>query len=95
MNDLDIGLSYDEDVKKVYTTLTEACERIKTFENIEDCIFKGTQGFDDSAIRYRVRFFCKPINRPDTRRAVIREIQKSLNEANIKIPYNQIVVHTK
>ncbi len=93
MNDLDIGLSYDEDVKKVYTTLTEVCERIKTIENVEDCIFKGTQGFDNSAIRYRVRFFCKPINRPDTRRAVIREIQKGLDEANIQIPYNQIVVH--
>jgi small conductance mechanosensitive channel len=94
MNDVDVPLSYDEDVKKIYETLTEVCERIKKIDTVEDSVFKGTQGFDDSAIRYRVRFFCKPINRPDTKRAVMREIQKGLDEAGIKIPYNQLDVHT-
>lgn len=94
MNDIDVGLSYDEDVKKVYETLTEVCERVKKLENVEDSMFKGTQSFDDSVINYRVRFFCKPINRPDTKRAVMREIQKGLDEAGIKIPYRQLDVHT-
>ena len=94
MNDVDVPLSYDEDVKKIYETLTEVCEKIKKIDTVEDSVFKGTQGFDDSAIRYRVRFFCKPINRPDTKRAVMREIQKGLDEAGIKIPYNQLDVHT-
>lgn len=94
MNDIDVGLSYDEDVKKVYETLTEVCERVKKLENVEDSMFKGTQSFDDSVINYRVRFFCKPINRPDTKRAVMREIQKGLDEAGIKIPYKQLDVHT-
>lgn len=94
MVDIDLGLSYDEDVKKVYKTLTAVCERAKKLENVEDCMFKGTQNFDDSAIIYKVRFFCKPINRPDTRRAVIREIQKGLDEAGIQIPYRQLVVHS-
>lgn len=93
--DIDIGLSYDEDVKKVYQTLSEVCERIKKLDNVEDCVFKGTQNFDESAIIYKVRFFCKPINRPDTRRAAIREIQNGLNEAGIKIPYRQLVVHNE
>ncbi len=94
MNDIDVGLSYDEDVKKVYETLTEVCERVKKIDNVEDSMFKGTQSFDDSVINYRVRFFCKPINRPDTKRAVMREIQKGLDEAGIKIPYKQLDVHT-
>ena len=94
MNDVDVPLSYDEDVKKIYETLNEVCERIKKIDTVEDSMFKGTQGFDDSAIRYRVRFFCKPINRPDTKRAVMREIQKGLDEAGIIIPYNQLDVHT-
>ena len=94
MNDIDVGLSYDEDVKKVYETLTEVCERVKKIDNVEDSMFKGTQSFDDSVINYRVRFFCKPINRPDTKRAVMREIQKGLDEAGIKIPYRQLDVHT-
>ncbi len=94
MNDLDIGLSYDEDVKKVYETFGVICERIKKIDTIDDCMFKGTQSFDDSVIQYRVRFFCKLINRPDSKRAVMREIQKGLNEAGIKIPYNQLDIHT-
>lgn len=93
MVDIDIGLSYDEDVKKIYTTMTKVCERAKDIEHVDDCMFKGTQNFDDSAIIYKVRFFCKPVFRPDTRRAVIREIQKGLDEAGIKIPYNQLDVH--
>ena len=95
MNDIDVGLSYDEDVKKVYKTLAEVCERVKKIENVEDSMFKGTQSFDDSVINYRVRFFCHPINRPDAKRAVMREIQKGLDEAGIKIPYRQLDVHTK
>ena len=94
MNDIDVGLSYDEDVKKVYETLTEVCERVKKIDNVQASKFKGTQSFDDSVINYRVRFFCKPINRPDTKRAVMREIQKGLDEAGIKIPYKQLDVHT-
>ena len=94
MNDIDVGLSYDEDVKKVYETFGVICERIKKIDTIDDCMFKGTQSFDDSVINYRVRFFCKPINRPDTKRAVMREIQKGLDEAGIKIPYKQLDVHT-
>lgn len=93
MVDIDIGLSYEEDVKKIYTTLTEVCERASQLENVESCVFKGTQDFDESAIIYKIRFFCKPVFRPDTRRAVIREIQKGLDEAGIQIPYNQLVVH--
>ena len=93
MNDIDVGLSYDEDVRKVYDTLESVCERIKRLDNVEDSMFKGTQSFDDSVINYRVRFFCNPINRPDTKRAVMREIQKGLDEAGIKIPYNQLDVH--
>lgn len=94
MNDIDIGLSYDEDVKKVYETFELICGRIKKLENVEDSMFKGTQSFSDSAIMYRVRFFCSPIKRPDTKRAVMREIQKGLDEAGIKIPYNQLDIHT-
>ena len=94
MNDIDVGLSYDEDVKKVYDTLNLVCERVKKLDNVEDSMFKGTQSFDDSVINYRVRFFCEPAKRPDTKRAVMREIQKGLDEAGIKIPYNQLDVHT-
>ena len=39
MNDIDVGLSYDEDVKKVYETLTEVCERVKKIDNVEDSMF--------------------------------------------------------
>ncbi len=93
--DIDLPLSYEEDPRKVYKVLGEMCERAKQLENVEDCQFKGTQNFEDSAITYKIRFFCPPNKRPDTRRAMIKLIQDTLLEENITIPYQQMDIHTK
>ena len=93
--DIDLLLSYEEDPKKVYEVLGELCEKAKSIENVEDCQFKGTQSFENSAIIYKIRFFCPPQKRPDTRRAIIKLIQDTLINENITIPYQQIDIHTK
>ncbi len=91
--DIDLPLSYREDIRLVYQTLSAVCERIAEMEGIESCEFKGTQDFVDSAAIYKIRFFCEPKDRPDIRRAVLKLIQEGLEEANIRIPYRQIDIH--
>ena len=93
--DIDLPLSYEEDPKKVYRVLGEVCEQARTLEDVDDCQFKGTQNFEDSAITYKIRFFCNPQKRPDTRRAIIKLIQDRLLEENITIPYQQMDIHMK
>ena len=94
MVDIDLPLSYDEDTKKVHALLGEVCEKIGKLEGIDNSIYKGTQEFTRSAVIYKLRFFCPPEFKPDRTRDAMRVIQDSLNEANIRIPYNQIDVHT-
>lgn len=93
--DIDLPLSYDESRKHVYEVLGGICEQIRAMDGIEDCQFKGTQSFDESAIIYKIRFFCEPNDRPDIRRAVHKIIQDGLDRAGIRIPYRQLDVHQK
>lgn len=93
--DIDLPISYDVDREEVFSVLSDICENIKKLEGVENCELKGTQNFDDSAILYKIRFFCEPNDRPDIRRAVLKTIQDGLHEANIRIPYQQLDIHQK
>lgn len=91
--DIDVPLSYEEDPKKVHSVLRVICARIDRLEGIDRCIYKGTQEFQDSAVLYKVRFFCPPETKPDRTRDALREIQNGLAEADIQIPYKQCDIH--
>lgn len=93
--DIDLPLPYELTKKEVFAVLEPICERIGELEGVEKCELKGTQDFADSAVIYKIRFFCDPNNRPDIRRSVIMTIQDGLDEAGIQIPYKQIDIHNK
>ena len=93
--DIDLPLPYELERKEAYAVLLGICDQIRKLEGIESCELKGTQDFADSAIMYKIRFFCEPNNRPDIRRAVIKTIQDGLAEAGIQIPYQQLDIHKK
>lgn len=93
MVDIDVPISYNEDVRHVHEVFKEIVKKASHIENVEECVYKGTERFEESAVIYKVRFFCDPNLRPDTRRAVLAMVQEGLNEAGIKIPFNQLDVH--
>ena len=93
LTDIDVPLSYDDSLQDVDAAMGAACERIAELPHVEKCVFKGTQEFQDSCIRYKVRFFVNPIYRFDTRRAANRIIQEELAKAGMSIPFNQLDVH--
>lgn len=95
MVDIDLPLSYDEDMRKVNKVLAGITEQVGNLPGIDRSEYKGTQAFDSSAIIYRVRFFCPPADKPQRRRDALRTIQSGLEAADIHIPYEQIDVHTK
>jgi small-conductance mechanosensitive channel len=93
--DVDLPLSYDLTGNEAFSVLEPICESIRKIEGVERCELKGTQSFDASAIIYKIRFFCDPMNRPDIRRAVLKTIQDGLEAAGVRIPYQQIDIHTE
>lgn len=81
--DIDIPLSYDEDVRKVHTVMQKISEKIAAIDGIERSIYKGTESFDESAVIYKMRFFCPPEKKPDLRRSALTVIQDELLLANL------------
>lgn len=92
MVDIDIPLSYEEDVRKVHTVMGRISEKISALEGIERSVYKGTEKFDEYAVIYKMRFFCPPEKKPDMRRSVMKVIQEELAAEGIRIPYRKIVV---
>ncbi len=91
--DIDIPLSYGEELTRINEAITDICSRINKIENVSKCTYEGTQSFESSSINYRVRIFCDAKYRADMRRAAHREIQLGLHDAGITIPFNQLDVH--
>ena len=92
--DIDLPLPYELSGKEAFSVLSGICEKIKSVKGVEDCELKGTQDFGTSAVIYKIRFFCEPHDKPDIRRSVLKTVQRSLEEAGIRIPYQQIDVHS-
>ncbi len=90
---IDVPLSYEEDFRKVDEVLKKSCERIEELPDARKCTYKGTSEFDDSAILYKILFYCSPKLRGNTRRAALRILQEDLAEAGMSIPYSQLDVH--
>lgn len=91
--DLDLPLPYEEDCRRIHTVLQELSRQIEEIPGIMRCIYKGTQDFADSAVIYKIRFYCLPEEMPDRRRDALRVVQERLADENISIPYNQLDVH--
>lgn len=91
---MNVPLSYEEDYRKVHRVLTRACERIEGVESVERCEYMGTQDFKDSAVFYRIHIYGPPERRWEIWRAARTILQEDLDAAGMRIPYQQIDVHT-
>ena len=93
--DIDIPLPYEEKITKIEEVIYKIIEQISKLENVIKVEYKGLNEFADSAIYYKLRIFCKPEFKPQTKRDANRIIKLELDENNICIPYKQIDIHNK
>lgn len=93
--DIDIPISYDENINKIENVLEEIVRKISDLENVKEVYYRGVSEFGTSAIKYKIRMYCKQEYKPQTKRDANRIVKMELDKNNIKIPYTQIVVHNK
>ena len=92
--DIDVPISYNDDFRRINAVMYSISKDISAVDGIESCQYKGTQAFDGSSVKYRIRIFCMPEDRPELRRMCLRMIQRRLDSEGIRIPYEQLDVHT-
>ena len=93
--DIDIPLPYEENIQKMEGVLNEIINKVKENVDVDNIKYEGVSEFSDSAIKYKLRVWCKIENKFQVQRAILRIVKIELDEKNIQIPYNQLDVHTK
>ena len=92
---VDISVGYDYDSDKVEATLNKMAENL--YKKIPKATGKinilGINELEASGVIYRVTVETLPAEHIGVERLLRKEIKKTLDEANIKIPYQQIEVH--
>lgn len=92
---VDISIDYEADLDKVETVLNDMAKSLKgTIPNTKgDISVLGIENLADSSIIYRITVETESMEQYKVQRILRKEIKKSLDSANIKIPYPQIEVH--
>ncbi len=87
-----IGVSYDSDIKKVRSVLTEIVEGEKKSLSSEPYKIYVNE-FKDSSIEMGIRFWVKTEEYWEVRWRVMETIKEKFDENGIEIPYNKLDVN--
>lgn len=90
--DITIGAAYSEnsdDVKKALLDAAEANDKVL----VEPEPMAVITSFDDSAVTYQLRIWCKTDNYWDVKFTTMEKIKKIFDERKISIPFPQLDVH--
>lgn len=95
--EVEVQASYEDDPDKVEKALEKVKQNLD--EKIEDATgeirFFPVTGLNDSGIAYKIQCPCKPYKHFKAQRTIRREIYKVFKADKIKIPYNQLEIHSK
>lgn len=92
---LNIPTAYEEKYEKVEKVLKETLEKSKELhKEITKVEYLGIENFKDSCIEYSIRITCLRETHWTIRREILKEIKKAYDKNKIKIPYNQLEVHS-
>lgn len=90
--DIDISAAYSENSDRVKQALIDAAmENEKVDKSTEPVAF--ITSFDDSAVAYQLRIWCKTEDYWDVKFDVTEKVKKIFDERNIQIPFPQMDVH--
>lgn len=91
---VDVQVSYEDDIKKVKKVLDELCIRLnKELPDLkEDIKCLGINSLDESGITFRVEAKTTPLKHYAIERILYKEIKLELDKNEITIPYQQVVI---
>ena len=93
--DLDIPISYEDSVEKIEEIIVGILPKIEMIEDVSEAHYKGINAFEASNLVYKIRVYCKPETKPQTKRDALRIVKLILDKNGIVVPYTQIDIHNK
>ena len=90
--DIDVGVAYGADLKKVEEVCRKAAATVPTVMNEPAVGFAFTE-MAASSLNFKLMVWCAAPDYLATMHGVRSAVYDALNEAGIEIPFNQIVVH--
>lgn len=92
---IDIPTSYEVKTAKVEKTIEKILTEAKKINGVsKESKYIGISKLGDSAINYTLSIICQQENQWQIKRDILRIIKNAYEKDNIKIPYQQIEVHT-
>ena len=92
---IDIPIGYDVNINVAEKVIENIITNLKKEKKIINAEYKGISDFADSSLKYRIKVYCKPINKVQVKIDSLTKILRVLTDNNISIPFNQIDVHYK
>lgn len=90
--EIDISAAYSEDSDTVKQALIDAAKANEMVDQTIEPVAVITS-FDDSAVAYQLRIWCKTEDYWDVKFAVTEKVKKIFDERKIQIPFPQMDVH--
>jgi len=87
-----VGISYDADIDEARATLLKMAKQNPLVVN-EPAPSIIITGLGDSSVDLEVLVWCNPLEKPRVMTAMFEGVKKSLDAANIEIPFPQRVLH--
>ena len=92
---LNVPIPYEVSLKDAEKCMVDMVKDVIRIDGVDEAEYRGITELGKSWIEYRLYVGCDPLHRVPIRRKVLRQILITLEEHNIKIPYEQIDVHSK
>lgn len=95
---VDIGVSYREDIDRVYAVMRETAEVLRQSGDfgakiIDDLEIAGVDQWADSAVMIRARIRTQPLEQWGVRREYLKRLKQAFDERGIEIPYPHVTVY--
>jgi len=95
---MDIGVSYREDLGRVFTVILDTARMLKEDAEFSPRILEplelaGVESLGDSAVIVRCRFKVRTLEQWNVRREFLRRLKAEFDARGIEIPYPQMTIH--
>ena len=93
---VDINVSYDTNIDKLESILTNIKDDIKNIENVcGEVELLGISSLSDSSIVYSIVIECKPMTFYGVKRNTLKLLKNELDKNKVEIPYNKLDIYVK